>query len=337
MSPQAALAALLPVLAFLAVLVAVDSGKLVKTRTVAGVVGAGALMALASYLLHDAVLAWSGIDYRAYARLGAPLVEECLKAAVVVGLVRARRIGFVVDAAMLGFGVGTGFALVENLYYLHRLPDAHLGLWLVRGFGTAIMHGGASALFAVTAVSRLDRRRGGRWAAYLSGLGIAVAVHAAFNLGLPSPTWAAAGMMLLVPVLLAWAFIRGEAAVARWLGRGFDADAEMLELIHSGHLSDTPVGRYLETLRTRFAGPVVADLLCYLRLYTELALRAKGVLIMREHGFAPPAIDAGVRERFAELRYLERSIGATGLRALRPLLHLHRKEFWQLHMLEAGR
>jgi len=30
---------------------------------------------------------------------------------------------------------------------------------------------------------------------------------------------------------------------------------------------------------------VVADLLCYLRLHTELALRAKGILMMRESGF----------------------------------------------------
>ena len=34
----------------------------------------------------------------------------------------------------------------------------------------------------------------------------------------------------------------------------------------------------LETLRQRFRGEVVADLLCYLRIVVELTLRAKGVL-----------------------------------------------------------
>ena len=62
----------------------------------------------------------------------------------------------------------------------------------------------------------------------------------------------------------------------------------MLELINSGRLSDSPVGRYLHTMKARFRGPVVADLLCYLRLYTELALRAKGILMMRENGFDVP-------------------------------------------------
>jgi len=36
------------------------------------------------------------------------------------------------------------------------------------------------------------------------------------------------------------------------------------------------------------------------------------------------------------MRYLESSIGRTGLRALRPLLHMSHKELWQLYMLESG-
>ena len=109
----------------------------------------------------------------------------------------------------------------------------------------------------------------------------------------------------------------------------------MLALIHSGRLSDSPVGRYLHALKRKFRGPVVADVLCYLRLYTELALRAKGMLMMRANGFEA-AIDDESKAKFDEMRYLESSIGRTGLRALRPLLHMSHKELWQLYMLEAG-
>jgi hypothetical protein len=35
------------------------------------------------------------------------------------------------------------------------------------------------------------------------------------------------------------------------------------------------------------------------------------------------------------MRYLEKSIGASGLRALRPLLRMRQRELWQLYMLEA--
>ena len=111
-----------------------------------------------------------------------------------------------------------------------------------------------------------------------------------------------------------------------------DADTEMLGLINSGRFSDSPVGRYLHTLKDRFKGPVVADVLCYLRLYTELALRAKGILIMRENGFDVP-VDEATRAKFAEMRYLEGSIGRTGLLAIQPMLHMSRKDLWQLYML----
>jgi hypothetical protein len=77
---------------------------------------------------------------------------------------------------------------------------------------------------------------------------------------------------------------------------------------------------------------VVADMLCYLRLHTELALRAKGVLLARENGLDVP-LDAATREKFAELGYLEKSVGRTGLLALHPVLRTSRRDLWQLYLL----
>jgi protease PrsW len=77
---------------------------------------------------------------------------------------------------------------------------------------------------------------------------------------------------------------------------------------------------------------VVAAPLHHLRLHTELALRAKGMLLMRDNGFDVPVDDA-TREKFAELRYLERSVGRTGLLALYPVMRASRRERWQLSLL----
>ena len=74
-------------------------------------------------------------------------------------------------------------------------------------------------------------------------------------------------------------------------------------------------------------------MLCYLRLYTELALRAKGLLMMRENGMDMP-IGERTKAKFTEMEYLEKSIGKTGLLALRPFLHMTRKDLWQLYVLE---
>ena len=326
----AALMGLAPVAFFLAALVLLDSYKLVRLRVVIAVVGCGMVVAAASYGLNGFLLEHTGLDFTAFTRYVAPLAEELLKALVIVALIRMNRVGFLVDAAILGFAVGTGFAMVENLQYMRLVPDAGLGTWLARGFGTAIMHGGSTAIFAVATLATLERKP--LSVAVLPGYAIAVVLHSLYNHFFLSPLLSTVGIAIAFPLLLNAVFTRSEAAVGDWLGKGFDADTEMLGLIDSGRLSDSPVGKYLHELKEKFQGPVVADLLCYLRLYTELALRAKGILMMRESGFEVPVDDA-TRERFAELRYLEGSIGRTGLLAIQPMLHMSHKDLWQLYMI----
>jgi RsiW-degrading membrane proteinase PrsW (M82 family) len=332
-SGTALLVCILPVAVFLGALVFVDSYKLVRLRLVLGVVGAGALAAAAAYAANGALLSATGWQESTYSRLVAPFVEELLKGLVVLLLARTHRIAFLVDAAILGFAAGAGFAMVENAYYLQSYPASAMGLWIVRGFGTALMHGGATALFAVAGMALQSGAGAATALRFVPGYLAAVALHSTFNHFADRPLVAAIGTALLLPVLLHVAFERSERAVGQWLGQGFDADAEMLELIHSGRLSDSHVGSYLQSLKSRFHGPVVADILCYIRLYTELALRAKGILIMRENGFEA-APDEPTRAKFEEMRYLERSIGATGLRAVRPMLHISQKELWQMYMLD---
>ena len=325
------LVGLAPVLSFLAALLVLDSYKLVKLRAVVGAVVAGMAIAAAAYAANAAFLDRFPMEMSGFTRYVSPVVEELLKGLVIVALVRAHRIGFLVDAAIFGFAIGAGFALVENLHYLRMFPDAGLGTWVVRGFGTALMHGGATAIFAVMGLAMMERARAGP-AAYLPGLALAVLLHSAFNHFFLSPKLSTIGIALVLPPLFYFVFERSEKAVGGWLGKGFDADAEMLELINSGRLSDSPVGRYLHSLKDKFHGPVVADILCYIRLHTELALRAKGILILRENGFDAP-VDEATRAKFTEMTYLEGSIGRTALLAIQPMLHMSHKDLWQMYML----
>ena len=326
---------LAPVLCFLAALLYLDSYKLVSMRLVLAVLACGLVAAVACTFANGALLAATALLLAVYSTYGGPLVEEFAKAAVVVALIRSHRIAFLVDAAICGFAVGAGFAVVENVWYQVLVPDAGLGLWIVRGFGTALMHGGTTAIFAVMGLALLERDDHARPAALLPGYALAVILHAAYNAMLGSPRVTMLAVLVVLPASLHFVFRRSEQATADWLGRGFDADAEMLEVLNSGRFADSPAGRYLATLKRRFHGPVVADLLCYLRLHTELALRAKGLLMMRESGF-DVAVDDETRAKFDELRYLERSMGRTGLLAVRPLLRMSRKDLRQLYLLEGA-
>jgi hypothetical protein len=215
---------------------------------------------------------------------------------------------------------------------LWQIPDAVMSTWIVRGFGTAIMHGGATAIVAVVALAVIEQDERHGVLAALPGILAAMALHSAFNHLAGSPKAATLMVLVAVPALLLLALHHSERTLGTWLEQGFDSDAQMLELLHSGRLSDSPVGHYLTSLRTRFRGPVVADLLAYLGLFSELALRAKGLLIMRENGFEP-TIDDETRGKFTELRYLEESIGRTALLALHPLLPMRRKALSQIYRL----
>jgi len=323
---------LLPVLCFLAAMRYFDSYKLVHLRPTLAMIGAGALGAIASYWIAAAVLGSVDLGFKPYSRYVAPLVEELLKGAVIVWLIGRHRVAFLVDAAICGFAVGAGFAMLENLFYLRMLPDAPIGVWIVRGFGTAIMHGGTTAMFGILGLILSERAGEPGARAFLPGLLLAAVVHSAYNHFFFSPVLAAVGILLVLPPIALLVFARSEATLEQWLESGFDADTQLLAVINSGKFPDSKVGHYLESLRVRFDGPVVADLLCYLRTRTELALRAKGILMLRESGFEA-APDAATRDRFVELEYLERSIGRTGLLAIKPFLHMSRKDLWQLYQI----
>ena len=276
-----ALLGLLPVCCFLTALIYLDSYKLIPLRWVLGTIVLGCGTALLSYPVNVFGLEWLQLEFISYTRYVSPFVEEALKASILFVLVRHNRIGFLVDAAIFGFAVGAGFAIFENLFYLKMQPDMQLGTWIVRGFGTAIMHGGATAIFAVIseAIAGQNPTRG--YAIYLPGFVGAVVVHSIFNHFFFAPIVNTLLILVSLPLLLAIVFQQSHKSVSDWLGMGFDADTELLELINSGEFSSSKVGLYLRSLMEKFEGPVVVDLLCYLRLHTELSIRAKGLLMMR--------------------------------------------------------
>ena len=326
------LVGLLPVVLFLLALIFLDSYSLVRPRTLLMTIATGGIVAALVYMTNVFLMPVLGLSPVTFTRYVAPLIEESVKALFVIHLIRSHRVGFLVDTAIHAFAIGAGFALVENLYYLQALQGSHLVVWVFRGFGTAIMHGGATALFGIASKALADREDLARGAAYVPGLIIAWSIHSAFNHFFFSPVLSALGILLILPPLLFFVFHRSELSLRQWLRVGFDADTEMLDLIMSGDLSESRVGIYLESLKRSFRPETVGDLLCYLRVYLELSLRAKGLLMMREQGFSIE-LDEETRERFAELAYLEKSIGRTGRLALSPFLHANEKELWQLELL----
>jgi RsiW-degrading membrane proteinase PrsW (M82 family) len=323
-----------PVALFLAGLIFLDSYKLIQLRTVLLTILVGSAAAVVALFLNSWVAEGFDLKWVVHTRYVSPPLEETLKTAFLFYLLRANRVGFLADAAIRGFAIGAGFAMVENLYYIYQRPDADIYLWIIRGFGTAIMHGGATAVVAILAQGISERAGKITVASFLPALAAGAVLHSLYNHFFLDPLASTLMILVLFPAVVLFAFRQSEQATRHWLGIGFDSDRELLEMITTGVLSETRIGKYLNSLEHKFPGEMLVDLLCYLRLHLELSIEAKGMLLMREAGFRVP-VDREVEEKFAELRFLEMSVGKTGKLALHPFLHTRTKDLWQITMLQS--
>jgi RsiW-degrading membrane proteinase PrsW (M82 family) len=324
---------LLPVFVFLIGLVFLDSYKLVKVHEVVGTIIFGALAAVVALFVNTWLAGYVPRGMHVLPRYVAPVTEEFVKSVFIVYLIRSGKVGFMVDAAIHGFATGAGFAFMENIYYLQTVGSGvPLVVWLVRGFGTAMMHGGTAAIMAIVIKNFHDRAAGPKFWHPAPGVLAAMVIHSVFN-HMPFPPHLMTAILLLaLPPLMVLVFRSSEKSTREWLGIGFDTDATLLDAIDTGVVSETKVGQYLRSLREKFPGELVADMLCMLRIHLELSIRAKGILLMREHGFKPQE-EPDIRDKFAELEYLEKSVGKTGMLAIKPFLHTTTRDLWQLHVI----
>ncbi len=322
---------LLPVLTFLGILIFLDSYKLVKLKFVIRALMAGALAALASLLVNYVLIEWTNLSLPIISRYAAPLVEEGFKIIYILILIRSHKAGFLVDAAILGFGVGAGFAVVENIYYLENLDDSNILLWTVRGFGTAAMHGGTTAIAAIISKFLADKHFEARWF-FFPGLLMATVIHSVYNHFLLPPLIATVVLLIVQPLLIILFFEQSEKATELWLGTGLNTDLETYEAITHGKILHTKVGKYLESLNDHFPYNVVADLFEYLKIHLELSMQAKGIMLAQKLGVTTQP-DEQTKSMFGELKILDERIGPTAKLAIQPFLRRSNRELWEIHML----
>lgn len=142
--------------------------------------GAGGAFGLA-WLVNEALLD-AGLAYDTLTGAVAPVIEEVLKALVLVLLIRNPRFRYIVDGAVYGIATGIGFALSENLFiYLPDAGDAVLGVALSRTLSTSLMHATASGLVGIS-LGRMRRATNAqRMGMPLIGIVFAIGLHAVYN------------------------------------------------------------------------------------------------------------------------------------------------------------
>ncbi len=326
------LISLSPVVILAIILWLLDSYKLVKWPSALVSLLKGGVAAWLCLMLNVWLLNALQSDISLYSRYIAPFIEEAVKGSLVFWLMQRKRIGFLVDAAIHGAAVGAGFAVFENIYYLYNLAESSLFLWFIRGFGTAIMHASCTVLFAILCKRMYDRQNRFTVKGCILAFLAAALVHSAFNHFILPPIYMTMAIIVILPPIIVVVYENSERSLRTWLTLSMDEEMAMLEMILTGRFTQSKFGQYMLSLRDHFPAAVVVDLLCYLRIYLELAIRAKGILLLRQHGISAQP-DAALKEKFAEFNYLEKSIGKTGKLALAPFMRLQDRELWQLYML----
>ena len=329
---------LLPVIVFLAILIQLDAFKLVRFGFVLRLVAAGAGAALISYIVGRVIIEQFGVAADDFTRFLGPVLEEIMKALIVVILIRTYRIGFALDAIIAGFAIGAGFAILENYFYLRVIGDENAATWVVRGFGAAIMHGGATSIFAVLTILLTPQDRTGNILRVLIGIAAAIAVHVAFNHFRAYPVMSTVVTMSSLTLVLAFAVMRSQQSLDKLLEVDFPYYRQLLDELQTGALGKHPIGKTLASLKTRLAPSETAEIIEYVTLHTKLVLFGEEILAAQAKGDEIKISDA-TRDNLARFHYLDERLGSMVRLLLKGQLRFSRKEFFQLYKLgrDAGK
>jgi RsiW-degrading membrane proteinase PrsW (M82 family) len=313
-----------------------DSLKLVGKTLLFLCLSWGVISSGISFFLNTWLLRHLGINFETYSRFIAPVVEEMLKCNVFIFLLKRNKIGFMIDGAIYGYSIGAAFSFVENIFYLIHFAgdETNLMTWIIRGFGTAIMHGGTTAIFGILCMSALNRQLNLAMA-IASGMAVAILIHGIYNLFLVSPLVSTVIIILLVPLCIIFIFQSNEKSIRKWLELEFDSEVNMLRMIRKGQFSQTKTGRFLVSLKQHFPGEEVLDMYCFISLYLELSIKAKSMMMLRDNDLVV-ASDPELPGKLKEMKALKKRIGRGGLLAISPVLRMSRKNLWKLYLLETA-
>ncbi|MEI7499539.1 MAG: PrsW family glutamic-type intramembrane protease [Bacteroidota bacterium] len=325
---------LIPVFLFLIMLLYLDSLKLVSKTLLIICLAWGLMSAGISFFLNTFLINHLEVSFESYSGFIAPFVEEFLKCGMLWLLIKRNKIGFMIDGAIYGFSIGAAFSFAENLFYLSQFAgdSSNLMIWITRGFGTAIMHGGTAAIFGILCMSALNRQSSLVMATG-SGLLASIIIHGIFNQFLVSPLISTLIIILLVPLSIILIFVSNEKSIRNWLELEFDSEVTMLRMIRKGQFSQTKTGSFLVSLKKHFPGEVVLDMYCFISLYLELSMKAKSLIMLKENDIVIQS-DPDLPVKLKELKSLKKSIGRGGYLAIAPVLRMSRKDLWKLYLLE---
>lgn len=266
-----------------------------------------------------------------------PLLEEILKCLPLVWAMLRRRSAFLVEALIYGTAIGAGFAFVENILYIFYNTDFTVGDAIIRGFGTALLHMGCTALTASLAlvISRVTLMNPKIIQYSLTVLCILppFVIHYVYNLFLLPEFLQLVSVVAIMLIFFMLTYELDCKLIHKWLDLCINNDIALLNAMRAGKLQETEAGKYLIGVKERFRPEVFFDICVFMGLYLEMTIAAKSRMILNEAGVDMPLSDEEKKanaDKLTELNALKQNIGVAGLMVLRPIVSIKATDEWVL-------
>lgn len=260
----------------------------------------------------------------------APVLEEILKALVLIYLVRRSRFTYTVDGALYGFATGIGFAIAENVEYVTQAPSLAMAVAFQRIFSTNLVHAFSSAAIGIAlGVFRLGTSRL-RWLISVVGVLVAIGQHMLFNILGPKMS----PIIAIIPGVPGMFFIyavmqRGKKQARSWIKEKLGMEDRIT------HNEVTAVDRLASTddvllpVFKRFGAEIAVKVEKLLYLQAHIGIKSKALDGLRGNNTIYKAVEAEINEMRMDMKKIQNEIGPYAMLFVRGLYTDEMASVWE--------
>ena len=337
-------AAILPVVIYIFIVYKIDNFSLINVKNLFLQVLCGmvaALVCFGLFQLTGLILSENQSDFFN------PVLEEIIKAIPLLWFATRKKIVFFIDSVICGAAIGGGFSILENIFYLLLGNEMGIGTVLFRGLEVALIHMGCSAIIAAGLMlgirlilrsrSRLPIKNSDALMV-ISLLVVAPVLHVCHNTFHFNPLVQFIFVIGTMGGLLVWTYFYDVEMIHRWLDTGLDKQLSLLDSIKKGHLSDTPTGHFLQSVKDAFPPEDFFDMICFVQLHVRLSVASRSRVMLWESGLERdlPLTDEMkelILSQYTEYRLLEKRLGNTARMTIAPIVKYDPAEYKALEDL----
>ena len=293
---------------------------------------AGIVISILAYYINDYFYSLELFSKNNYFTFAFPVIEEILKYLLLIFIFKKNYIGFMTDGAIYGFLIGSGFAFSENIYYYLNIEDTNLMLNIIRGFGTAIMHGCTVSFAGILLVFLTDMYKMKKTISILLAIIPSFVIHSFYNAFLLPPIVQSVIILMIFAIITDYIFKLSEKRILNWINSELDEEIQIIHLFEQGKFSESNIGKYLSKIYEKFDTLVLYDMINLIKINLELSMQLK-VRMMLTMNELPIIDDDDLNFKLTEIKRIEKFIGKSALMAINPIINRHSRDIWKLKQL----